>query len=271
MRRKISSADNETVRFAKRLLTKKGRDRSGFYLIEGPKLLSEALDCDAEVPFAFFCEEGPGGFSRYEALACRAAAARASVLLTTERVFCRMADTKTPQGVLAAVKKPVRDAAGFFSCAGGNVLVLDRVQDPQNVGSLIRTADAAGLGGVIVVFGTGDPFAPKAVRAAAGALFRAPLLFVRDASEAVALLTAAGKRVAVADARGGTSCYEADLARDVAFVIGNEGSGSSRAFTAGASAVVRIPMPGGAESLNAAAAAAVLLFESVRQRAARGG
>lgn len=268
MRTRITSADNKTVRFAKRLLTKKGRDLCGFYLIEGPKLLSEALDSDAEVLFAFFCEEGPGFPPRCAALARRTANARAAVLLTSERVFRGIADTKTPQGVLAAVKKPVCDTAGFFSRAGGNVLVLDRVQDPGNVGSLIRTADAAGLAGVMAVGGTGDPYASKAVRAAAGALFRIPLLFVRDAAAAVALLASAGKRMAVADARGGTSCYAADLARDVAFVIGNEGRGPARAFTDGASLVVRIPMPGGAESLNAAAAAAVLLFESVRQRAA---
>jgi TrmH family RNA methyltransferase len=269
-RAKITSVDNRTVRLAKRLLPKKGRDRSGLYLLEGPKLLSEALACDAEIPFAFFCEETPGGVSRHEAparLAERACDAGADVFWATERVFRCMADTETPQGVLAAVKRPVCDAAGFFSRPGAGVLVLDRVQDPRNVGSLIRTADAAGFG-VMAIAGTGDPYAPRAVRAAAGALFRTPVLFVRDADAAVVLLTAAGKRVAVADARGGTSCYASDLARDVALVIGNEGGGPSRAFTAAASLVVRVPMPGGAESLNAAAAAAVLLFESVRQRAA---
>jgi TrmH family RNA methyltransferase len=270
MRTRITSTENKTVKLAKRLLTKKGREGCGLYLIEGPKLLCEALDHDAEVLFAFFCEERPGGLSRHEALADRVAGTRADVFLTTERVFRGIADTETPQGVLAAVRKPVCDAAGFFSRAGdGNVLVLDRVQDPGNVGALIRTADAAGFG-VLAVGGTGDPFAPKAVRASAGALFRAPLLFVRDAAASLELLAAAGKRVAAADARGGLNCYEADLARDLALVIGNEGGGPARAFADGASFSVRIPMPGGAESLNAAAAAAVLLFESVRQRAAAG-
>ncbi|MDR2089673.1 MAG: RNA methyltransferase [Clostridiales Family XIII bacterium] len=262
---RITSEDNRTVKLAKRLLTKKGRDRSGLYPIEGPKLLAEALDHDAEIPFAFFCDEVADGFPRHGALAGRAAKAGVDVLLTTEKVFRRIADTETPQGILAAVRKPVRDAAAFFSRPGAIVPVLDRVQDPANVGSLIRIADAAGFGAVLAVAGTGDPYAPKAVRAAAGALFRASVLFVRDADAAVALLAAAGKRVAVADARGAVSCYEADLARDVAFIIGNEGGGPSRAFADAASLTVRIPMPGGAESLNAAAAAAVLLFESVRQ------
>jgi TrmH family RNA methyltransferase len=198
-------------------------------------------------------------------LAERAASAGADVLVTTERIFRGLSDTEAPQGVLAAVKKPVCGAAAFFSRAGANLLVLDRVRDPGNIGSLVRTADAAGFGGIMAVAGTGDPYGPKAVRAAAGALFRVPVLFVRDAAEAAALLAAAGKRVAVADAHGGTSCYEADLARDVAFVIGNEGAGPSDVFKDGASLVVSIPMPGGAESLNAAAAAAILMFESVRQ------
>ncbi|MDR2295950.1 MAG: RNA methyltransferase [Clostridiales Family XIII bacterium] len=271
MRIRITSGDNRTVKLAKLLSTKKGRDRCGAYLIEGPKLLAEALDHDAEILFAFFCEERPGGPPRCEASAERLANTSADVLLTTERIFRSIADTETPQGVLAAVGKPVCDAAGFFSrVADGNVLVLDCVRDPGNVGALIRTADAAGFG-VLAASGTGDPYAPKAVRAAAGALFRVPLLLVRDADAALALLAAAGKRVVVADARGGRSCHEADLARDLALVIGNEGRGVSRAFAAGASLAVRVPMPGGAESLNAAAAAAVLLFESVRQRAAAEG
>jgi TrmH family RNA methyltransferase len=263
------------ARLARRLLTKKGRDRFGFYPVEGPKLLSEALDHDAEILFAFFCEETPGAFSgdpadgmRYKRLAERVRDVCADVFLTTERIFRGLSDTETPQGVLAAVKKPVRGAAEFFSRPGSNALVLDRIRDPGNVGSLIRIADAAGFGGAMVVGETSDPFGPKAVRAAAGALFRTPVLFVRDAEEAVRLLAAAGKRVAAADARGPVSCYEADLARDVAIVIGNESKGPSKVFLDAASLVVRIPMPGGAESLNAAAAAAVLLFESVRRRAA---
>jgi TrmH family RNA methyltransferase len=270
---RITSGDNKTVKLAKRLLTKKGRDRSGLYPIEGPKLLSEALDHNAEISFAFFCEEREGGAPGADArsvglLAERTARTRADVFFTAERVFRGIADTETPQGVFAAVKKPVCGAAELFSRVGANVLLLDGVQDPGNVGSLIRTADAAGLCGVMIVGDTGDPYGPKAVRAAAGALFRIPLLFVRDADEALRLLAAAGKRAAVADARGGLSCYEADLARDVAFVIGNEGRGPSKGFRNGASLTVRIPMPGGAESLNAAAAAAVLLFESVRQSGA---
>jgi TrmH family RNA methyltransferase len=262
------------ARLARRLLTKKGRDRFGFYPVEGPKLLSEALDRNADVLFAFFCEESAKGAAngsvgvspRAGLLAERVAGVCDDVFLTTERVFRTIADTEAPQGVFAAVRKPICGAAELFSRDGANVLVLDRVQDPGNVGSLVRTADAAGFGGVMVVGEAGDPYGPKAVRAAAGALFRVPVLSVRDAGEAVRLLAAAGKRIVVADARGPVNCYEADLARDLAFVIGNEGRGPSEDFRDAASLVVRIPMPGGAESLNAAAAAAVLLFESVRQR-----
>ncbi|MDR1574204.1 MAG: RNA methyltransferase, partial [Clostridiales Family XIII bacterium] len=269
---RLTSADNKTVKLARRLLTKKGRDRLGLYPVEGPKLLSEALDRNAEISFAFFCEERAEGAAsgaafvppQNRALAERVARVGADVFSTTERVFHSIADTETPQGVLAAVRKPACGAAELFARDGANVLVLDRIQDPGNVGSLIRTADAAGFGGVLVVGESCDPYGPKAVRAAAGALFRIPVLSVRDADEAVRLLAAAGKRAAVADARGQTSCYEADLSRDLAFVIGNEGRGPSKDFLDAASLVVRIPMPGGAESLNAAAAAAVLLFESVR-------
>jgi TrmH family RNA methyltransferase len=234
-------------------LTKKARDYRGYYLIEGPKLLAEALDRDAEILFAFFCEETRDNAEDLSqgnrALADLLAAAGATVLLIPARIFKGISDAETP-----------------FARAGGNVLVLDRVQDPGNIGSLIRPADAAGFCGVIAMSGAGDPYGPKSVRAAAGALFRAPVLFAKDADEAVCLLASAGKRVIVADARGGLSCYEADLARDIALVIGNEGRGPSKTFSEHASLTVSVPMPGGAESLNAAAAAAVLMFESVRQR-----
>jgi TrmH family RNA methyltransferase len=269
---RISSADNKAVKLARKLLAKKAGDYRGYYLIEGPKLLAEALDHDAEILFAFFCEETQGGADiispRNRALAASFAEAGATVLLTPERVFKSISDTETPQGAAAIVKKPVSSTKTLFERAGGNVLVLDRIQDPGNVGSLIRTADAAGFCGIVAVSGVCDPYGSKSVRAAAGALFRVPVLFVKDADEAVALLASAGKRVIVADARGGVSCYDADLARDIALVIGNEGSGPSKIFSENASPVVSVPMPGGAESLNAAVAAAVLMFESVRQRGA---
>jgi TrmH family RNA methyltransferase len=270
MRIKITSVENKAVKLARRLLTKKGRDSCGYYLIEGPKLLAEALDHDAKILFAFFCEETPGGAEtrpfHIASLAERTARAGADALLTTERVFRGISDAETPQGVVAVAEKPVFCAETVFSRAGANILVLDRIQDPGNIGSLIRTADAAGFGGVIAISGAGDPYGPKAVRASAGALFRMPVLFAGGAAETVTMLRAVGKRVTVADARGAVSCYDADLARDLALVIGNEGGGPSKTFSENASLTVSIPMPGGAESLNAAAAAAVLMFESLRQR-----
>jgi TrmH family RNA methyltransferase len=269
---RIRSVDNKAVKLAKKLLTKKARDSCGYYLIEGPKLLAEALDHNAEILFAFFCEETRGDAEELSAgkraLAAALAAAGATVLLTPERVFKGISDAETPQGVTAIVKKPAFSAETPFARAGGNVLVLDRVQDPGNIGSLLRTADAAGFCGVVALSGAGDPYGPKSVRAAAGALFRTPVLFVKDADEAVSLLASAGKRVIVAEARGGISCYDADLARDIALVIGNEGRGPSKTFSENASLTVSVPMPGGTESLNAAVAAAVLMFESVRQRGA---
>jgi TrmH family RNA methyltransferase len=269
---RISSADNKAIKLARKLLTKKARDYRGYYLIEGPKLLTEALDHDAEILFAFFCEETRDDAEdispRNRALAAALAAAGATVLLTPERVFKGISDAETPQGVTAIVKKPAFGAETSVARAGGNILILDRIQDPGNIGSLIRSADAAGFCGVVAMSGAGDPYGPKSVRAAAGALFRVPVLFIKDADEAVALLASAGKRLVVAEARGGISCYEADLARDIALVIGNEGRGPSKTFSENASLTVSVPMPGGAESLNAAVAAAGLMFESVRQRGA---
>ncbi|MDR3294838.1 MAG: RNA methyltransferase [Clostridiales Family XIII bacterium] len=274
----IVSGENSKVKLVKSLKTRKARERGGCYLMEGPKLFTEALDHHAEILFAFFCEDaarsgtGPGAAqaTMAETLADRASRAGVENFWVSRKIFADMAETGPTQTVLAVVKKPRFSRETFFGGGNGNVVVLDRLQDPGNIGTVIRTAAAAGFDGVVAVKGTGDVYAPKTVRAAMGAHFRMPVIFAEDAEDAVRFLTEAGKRILVADVHGACSCYEADLARDAALVIGNEGGGADAAFLAKAQMKLRIPMPGGTESLNASTAAAILMFESVRQNMAKG-
>jgi TrmH family RNA methyltransferase len=190
-----------------------------------------------------------------------------------EGVFDSIADTVTPKGMIAVARKPHHSAesgasdmdAGPGRAGAGALLVLDRIQDPGNVGALIRTAGAIGFDGALCVKGTADPFSPKAVRAAAGALFRLPVCERGGPEEALAHLRSEGYRIAVLDMRGSSLCWEADLTGRTAFVVGNEGGGVSTCFRDSADVTVRAPMTGGAESLGAVVAAGIVIYERYRQ------
>jgi TrmH family RNA methyltransferase len=148
---------------------------------------------------------------------------------------------------------------------GDALLVLDRLQDPGNVGALVRTAGAIGFDGVLCVKGTADPFSPKAVRASAGALFRLPVYESGDPEEALDTLRSEGYRVVLLDAGGTSLCWEADITGRAAFIVGNEGGGVDPRFADSADVTVRVPMTAGAESLNAAVAAGIAMYERRRQ------
>ncbi len=265
----ITSADNQVVRLAAKLAQRKYRDRWGLYLIEGPNLLQEALRAEVK-PQIVLLREGTAAAAHIAArIASHSGRQPEAVYALPPALFDRLAQTETTQGVLAVVKKPDEAAAGDRILAEGaarNLLVLDRLQDPGNLGTIIRTADAAGCGGLIAVKGTADIFAPKVVRAAAGSLFRLPVVHAADAETAIRLVRAAGARLVVTDLRADVSYDRAGLRDRAAIVIGNEGGGVSDAFLRAADLRIRIPMEGPIDSLNAAVAAAILLYERMRGR-----
>jgi TrmH family RNA methyltransferase len=189
-------------------------------------------------------------------------------------LFSKLSDTETPQGVMAVVKKRIYTEEEFFTpFASGsgrgeasNTIVLDRLQDPGNIGTILRTADAAGYMGIILLKGTADVYSPKIVRAAAGSLFRLPILTADTPGQVVGILKRCGKKIICTAPVGDRFYYDIDLAENTAIVIGNEGNGVCEEFMKHSDLLVKIPMEGTVESLNAAVAAGVLMYESVRQR-----
>ncbi len=149
-----------------------------------------------------------------------------------------------------------------------NILVLDRLQDPGNLGTILRTADAAGFRKIIVMKGTADIFGPKTVRAAAGSLLRVRFTFLDEPREALNLLRQNGYQIFCTSPGAGSAYFDADLAQGAALVIGNEANGADGVFLKEADMRLNIPMEGSIESLNAAVAASVVMYESVRQRTA---
>ncbi|MBR5731184.1 MAG: RNA methyltransferase [Firmicutes bacterium] len=252
------------IREAASLSEKKYRDALGFFLLEGPNIVSEALRLKKGVKCVF----ARAGSDDPETLGIvsLAEAGGIPVYEVGPELMRKIAGTRTPQSIAAEAELPAQTRESFaVGTAGGNVLVLDRLQDPGNVGTLIRTAEAMGFAGVIAVKGTADPWQPKAVRSAAGSVLRLPVITAGSAEEALDFLERLGKKVFTAAAEGRLALWDADLAENAAIVIGNEGAGASEAFRRAAE-LLSIPMAGQTESLNAAAAGAVIMYESMRQK-----
>lgn len=257
----ITSRNNRVYKLFQKLETKKYRDRSGLYLIEGENLMEEASRAGAHVQAVLIRGGDEDKFGRFTSLA-------GEVFTVEESLFDRLADTMTSQGIIAAVRKPVFSPEKFITCgAPGNFVILDRLQDPGNIGTILRTACAAGYTLAIAMKGTADVFSPKTVRAAAGAIFRIPVAFMESEEELLRFTGAAGKKLAATCLDGGRKYYEEDLTRDIALIIGNEGSGVSESLMQKAQIKVNIPMMRDVESLNASVAAAVIMYESVRAEA----
>jgi len=238
------------------LASKKYRDKFGLYLIEGDNLIAEAMKQDTKVESVFIRDDRDA----------RVGPAEQEPFVLNKKLFDGIALTEASQGIVAVVRKRAYTEEDFFGlCGEGNVVVLDRLQDPGNIGTVIRTAEAAGYKGLIAMKGTGDLYSPKTVRAAAGALFRLPVLFIDTPGRALETLKGAGKKIVGACMDAEICCYDADLTGGVALIIGSEGAGLCDEFRVGADLAVRIPMEAPADSLNAAVAAGILMYESKRK------
>ena len=189
-------------------------------------------------------------------------------MVMTPKLFDHIAQTETSQGVLAVVEQKVWTDEEFAErCAGGkNIVVLDRLQDPGNIGTIIRTAEGAGYAAVVCMKGTADIYSPKVIRACAGSMFRMPILQIPDLPALKKLAGRLGKHLAVTCVAGATRYDELDLTKDIALVIGNEGNGCSDEMIEAADLRITIPMQGSLESLNASVAAGILMYETVRKR-----
>ena len=186
--------------------------------------------------------------------------------LVSESVFEKLSETKTPQGVLATVDMREYILEDLLMINKNPLfLALENLQDPGNLGTILRTAEGAGVDGIIMSRDTVDVYNPKVVRSTMGSLFRMPFAYVEDIFEAVEIIKSRGVTVYAAHLNG-EGFYEKDYRKGTAFLIGNEGNGLTSELTALADEKIRIPMKGKVESLNAAIAATLMAYEALRQR-----
>lgn len=270
MRTTVTSLQNAEVKRVVSLHKRKGRMEQGLFIVEGVRLAEEALRSGWEITACFFTEQALC-HERPENLAQALEKTGKRIYIVTEAIYQKISETKQPQGVLFVLKIRSAKLNGLLSVRNTNrsplYLVLDRIQDPGNVGTILRAADAAGCTAVFTVKGTADLFAGKTVRATMGALFRVPFAADLDKTEIVAALKERGCLFyATAMDRQARPYFSMNFVKPTAVVFGNEGSGVDAFFLQQCQETVYIPMQSGAESLNVAVAASIILYEAVRQR-----
>ncbi|MGN0505151.1 MAG: TrmH family RNA methyltransferase [Lachnospiraceae bacterium] len=261
----ITSTSNIQIKNIEALLKKsKERREQKAFVIEGRKMFEEVLLRKQLLIKAYFSEsyaaevypEGIPGEIPYE--------------LVADHVFLSVSETVTPQGVLAVVKMPEytleQMLTSMSSEQGGTLLLLEDLRDPGNLGTMIRTAEAAGVAGILLTKESVDVYNPKVIRSTMGAVFRVPFLYVEDFFALLGNLKKQGVHLLAAHLKGMKSFTEADYSGKVGILIGNEANGLSERASELAEEKVLIPMAGEVESLNAAVAAALLMYEAFRKK-----
>jgi TrmH family RNA methyltransferase len=255
----ITSASNPKVKLARALSERRGREQQGSCLVEGVRLIEDAMRAGSTPALIFFSAAARMN-ARTGELLDAGQAAHIPLWEVSAEVFATLSDTETSQGVIAVVPIPELPLPANPPL----ILILDQVRDPGNLGTILRSAAAAGAGCVLLAAGCADPWSPKALRAGMGAHFRLPL---RPGINWAAIAAQVAHRpLWLADARGEVLYDQVDWARPCALVIGGETTGISTEARALGGISVAIPMAGEIESLNAAMAATVLLFEAAQQR-----
>lgn len=262
--KEITSSENKIFKHVSKLKIKKHRDAFSEYIIEGTNVIKEAIAYKANISFIIVNKNILDNNANQEVkeLLKSLKAFNFDIYTLDEKLFIKLADTETPQGLLAVVKK--ENWIKKIVINNGNIIVLDRLQDPGNIGTILRTADSAGFEGAIVLKGTADIYSPKVVRSATGSLFRLPILFGENPEEILELLNRYKKTIICADLNGKEYYFNVPMKNQVAIIVGNEGNGICEEFLHNCHKKVKIPMKGSTESLNAAVAAAILIYESVR-------
>ena len=254
----ITSPQNPKLKLVRALQGRsKERREEGAFLAEGVRLVEEALAADWPIRFVLYAS---GLSERGEALLNKMGASSVEIDEVSGDLLQSLSETETSQGILAVLELkalPLPDLPNF-------ILIPDQIRDPGNLGTLIRSAAAAGVQAVLLPPETADAFAPKVVRAGMGAHFRLPVRSM-EWDEIEQVCTQPNLRVFLADMNG-QSCWETDFRGPLALIVGGEAEGASEQARYLANVNVSIPMPGKAESLNAGIAGAVLMFEVIRQR-----
>ena len=257
----ISSKDNEIIKNIRKLKEKKYRDIENSYIIEGIIIVKEAIAEKATIKQIVVCEEciNDGELDKdtlYEI-------AKYNLIYVTKKVFDLITDVKTPQGIIAVIEK--NNANKGIDYSQDIIIALDDLQDPGNLGTILRTVDSANLNQIILSKNSADPYNPKVVRSTMGAIFRVNILEVENLKDELEKVKQNGFKVMVTSLDTKSSIYDTEYNKKV-IVIGNEANGVSKEIQNMADEKVKIPMIGKTESLNASVATGIMIYEYVRRK-----
>lgn len=254
----IESKNNSLYKETKKLKDRRGRNKSSKYIIEGFRLIQEALKAKINVEYIFISSDKSSKIDEY---LTKYLDDDIKIYEVDNNLIKELSDTEKPQGIVAVVKMKeykVNDNGSFY-------LLCDKVQDPGNLGTIIRTAHAAGVDGIILSKGTVDIYNEKVIRATMGSLFYIPIFMDDESNSIVKNLCDKGFSLLATSLEGDKDFFSEDLSGKVIVSVGNEGNGVSEEIYSLCDKKVKIPMPGGAESLNVAIATSIILYEKVRQ------
>ena len=251
----ITSKNNELIKEIKKLKEKKYRKNK--FIVEGIKIVEEAINEKARISLIVITENL---YNNKELLKYFSKIADYEYVIVTEKVFLELSDVKTPQGILAVIEK---DISAKIDESAEYIMALDDLQDPGNIGKIIRTLDSANIKQLIVSKGTVDAYSPKVVRSTMGAIFRVKVIEVDNLAETLKKLQNDGYEVVSTSLQTDKSIYDITYSKKVV-VIGNEGNGVSKEVQELSDYKVKIPMLGKTESLNASVAASIMIYEYVR-------
>lgn len=257
----ITSKDNELIKNIKKLKDKKYRDAYNKYIIEGIKLIEEAIQENAEIEYIVICDDCMKDDSLDKKLTYEIA--KNNCVYVTSKVFSTITDVSNPQGILAVVKRAEKSKKINFD--EDVIIVLDGIQDPGNLGTILRTVDSANLKQIVISKETADVFNSKVVRSTMGAIFRVNIVKSDDLIHDLIDMKEHGFKVVVTSLDTEDSVYDINYMKKV-IVIGNEANGVSKEVQEIADNKVKIPMLGKTESLNASVAAGIMIYEYIREK-----
>ena len=262
---RISSKDNDFIKHIKKLKDKKYRDESNEYIVEGIRLIEEAIKENAPIKQIVICEENEKTNAITKNLMYEIS--KYECVYVTKQVFNSITQVVAPQGIFAIVSKTFGDTTqkSLIDYTQDVIVVLDDIQDPGNLGTILRTIDSCGLKQILVSKGTVDSYNPKVVRSTMGAIFRINIVECEDLIKAIKEARKHHFKLQVTSLDAEQTIYDVDYKKKV-IVIGNEANGVSKEIQDIADEKVKIPMIGKTESLNASVAAGIVLYEYTRQK-----
>lgn len=261
----ITSSKNPLIKEIKSLYRKKDRMKNKSFIIEGIKIVEEAIDNNYSIKNIIYTDQlfktkdGEDFYQKIKSLE--------NIVYVPDNIFKEISDTENPQGILGIAMYEYNSVEEISKIETPFLLFLDGIQDPGNMGTIIRTADAFNINGVIITEGCVDPYNPKVVRATMGSIFRVPLYYTFKAMEDLMELKKENIKIYSTSLDGSIPIYDADFKEGFILSIGNESKGVSEEIFSLSDKLIKIPMPGMAESLNAGVAASIIMYEAMKQRA----